>query len=117
MPHAHDQDHDDTQQIRQQLAGAGAYIASLPEPDRRIAQLAAAGTPLWAIANETGQAEAAVAATLRDILAAVGGRPVSPVTTGGMGSDTDPGIHGGYGETGFGSLDTEPYVDNTEPEE
>jgi len=35
-----------------------------------------------------------------------------PVETGGFGSDTDPGITGGYGETGFGSLsaDSDPGV-------
>jgi hypothetical protein len=27
-----------------------------------------------------------------------------------MGSDTDPGVTGGYGETGFGSIGNEPPV-------
>jgi hypothetical protein len=30
------------------------------------------------------------------------------VETGGLGSDTDPGVTGGYGDTGFGSLGNEP---------
>jgi len=39
---------------------------------------------------------------------AAAGRGVEQVETGGFGSDTDPGVTGGYGETGFGSLGTEP---------
>lgn len=112
-----DHDHDAiTEEIRRALASAPAYIRGLPEPERRIAGLAAEGTPIWAIANATGIAQEAVADMLSDIVAAVTGRPVSPVVTGGLGSDTEPGVTGGYGETGFGSLDTEPFVDNTEPE-
>ena len=42
---------------------------------------------------------------------------VEPVETGGLGADTDPGVTGGYGDTGFGALDIEPIPDNTEPEE
>lgn len=38
-----------------------------------------------------------------------GGHPARPqVETGGLGSDTDPGVTGGYGDTGFGSLGNEP---------
>ena len=32
----------------------------------------------------------------------------------GLGSDTDPGVTGGYGETGFGSLDEEPPMTGTD---
>ena len=46
------------------------------------------------------------------------GAPVQPVESGGFGSDTDPGITGGYGDTGFGSLGNEPpYPVSEEPEE
>jgi hypothetical protein len=48
---------------------------------------------------------------------AVTGRDIEPVVTGRLGADTDPGVTGGYGGTGFGALDTEPIPDNTEPEE
>lgn len=98
------------------LAGAGAYIQSLPATERRIASLAAEGAPLWEIAQEVGLSEAAVARTVDSVVAAVTGREVSPVETGGLGSDTDPGVTGGYGDTGFGALDTEPIPDNTEPD-
>ncbi len=99
------------------LAGARAYIQTLPAQERHIASLAADGTPLWEIAQEVGISQGAVARTLDGVLAAVTGREVSPVETGGLGADTDPGVTGGYGDTGFGALDTEPVPDNTEPEE
>lgn len=99
------------------LSQAGAYIESLPEPERRIARGAANDEPIWQIANELGLSEEAVAHLLDDVVAAVTGRPQREVETGGLGSDTDPGVSGGYGDTGFGALDTEPLPDNTEPRE
>ncbi len=99
------------------LAGASAYIQTLPPQERRIAALAADGTPSWEIAQEVGISQGAVARTLDGVLAAVTGREVSPVETGGLGADTDPGVTGGYGDTGFGALDTDPLPDNTEPDE
>ena len=104
-------------ELTQALAGARAYIQTLPALERRIASLAANGSPVWEIAHETQMSEAAVARTLDGVLAAVTGREVTPVETGGLGADTDPGVTGGYGDTGFGALDTEPVPDNTEPEE
>ncbi len=106
-----------TDEIARALAGARAYIQTLPAQERRIATLAADGTPVWAIAQEVQVSDAAVARTLDGVIAAVTGREVSPVETGGLGADTDPGVTGGYGDTGFGALDTEPVPDNTEPEE
>jgi hypothetical protein len=98
------------------LRGAADYIESLPEPDRSVAQRAAEGAPAWAIANETELSEAAVHRILDSVVAALTGREIEPVETGGLGSDTDPGVTGGYGDTGFGALDTEPLPDNTEPD-
>ena len=103
--------------IRQILAGGRLYIETLPSAERRIAEMAAAGSPIWEIAGTCGISEAAVARTLDGVVAAVTGRAIHPVETGGLGSDTDPGVTGGYGDTGFGALDTEPLPDNTEPTE
>ena len=100
-----------------QLAGAHAYIQTLPAQERRIASLAAGGAPIWEIAQQVGVSDAAVARTIDGVVAAVTGREVAPVETGGLGGDTDPGVTGGYGDTGFGALDTEPLPDNTEPDE
>ena len=104
-------------EIARVLSGARAYIQTLPSQERRIATLAAGGASVWEIAHELGVSDAAVARTLDGIVAAVTGREVNPVETGGLGADTDPGVTGGYGDTGFGALDTDPLPDNTEPDE
>ncbi len=99
------------------LAGARSYIQTLPTMERQIGMMAADGAPVWEIAQQTRVSEAAVARTLDGIMAAVTGREIAPVETGGLGADTDPGVTGGYGDTGFGALDTEPISFNEEPEE
>ena len=99
------------------LAGARSYIQSLPSLERQIAMLAAEGRPVWEIAHEVGISDAAVAHTIDGVVAAVTGREINPVETGGLGADTDPGVTGGYGDTGFGALDTTPIPDNVEPTE
>jgi len=107
----------DTAQI---LSGAHAYIQTLPPLEREIARMAAAGAPFWEIAQQTRISEGAVAHTVDAVVAAVTGRTMHPVETGGLGADTDPGVtggYGGYGDAGFGSLDTGPMPDNREPEE
>ncbi len=105
----------DEAEVTRVLAGAHAYIQTLPALERQVASLAADGTPAWEIAQTTGMSEAAVYRTLDGVVAATTGRHQDPVETGGFGSDTDPGISGGYGATGFGTLDTEPPADSTEP--
>ena len=102
-------------ELARRLAGGRTYIQTLPGTERRIATMAADGQPVWAIAQAIGISEAAVARTLDGVLAAVEGREVAHVETGGLGADPDPGVTGGYGDTGFGSLDTEPPVFNEEP--
>jgi len=99
------------------LAGARHYIETLPAAERAIAEMAAEGAPVWEIAQRRQVSEAAVARVIDGVVAVVTGRPIHPVETGGLGSDTDPGVTGGYGDTGFGALDTEPLPDNTEPTE
>ncbi|HEY7032611.1 MAG TPA: hypothetical protein VH482_14815 [Thermomicrobiales bacterium] len=106
-----------SEEIVRLLSSAQAYIQTLPPVERRIATLAASGSPVWEIAQLTSESEGAVARTLDGIIAVVTGREIEPFETGGLGADTDPGVTGGYGDTGFGALDTEPIPDNTEPEE
>ncbi len=79
--------------------------------------MAVQGAPIWEIAQQVRESEGAVARTLDGIIAVMSGRATEPVETGGLGADTDPGITGGYGDTGFGALDTEPIPNNTEPKE
>ena len=47
--------------------------------------------------------EAAVARIIDSVAAAVSGREVEPVETGGLGADTDPGVSGGYDPEPFGT--------------
>lgn len=103
-------------ELAARLKGSEAYIHTLPEVERRIATLASQGTPVWDIAQQVGMSEAAVWQTLDGVLGAVSGRPSAQVETGGLGSDTDPGVTGGYGDTGFGAVDTSPPADSSEPE-
>ena len=98
------------------LRRARTFIESLPSTEQWIATMAADGQPIWAIAQALGVSEEAIARTLDGVLAAVEGREVPRVETGGLGADTDPGVPGGYGDTGFGSLDTEPPALNEEPD-
>jgi hypothetical protein len=98
-----------------QGAAAVAFIESLPPVDQRIATLAREGRPIWEIAHDVGMSDEAAARLLDGVVAAVTGRARTSVETGGLGSDTDPGVTGGYGDTGFGALDVEPIPNNTEP--
>ncbi|HEU0113447.1 MAG TPA: hypothetical protein VFQ80_02160 [Thermomicrobiales bacterium] len=106
-----------SQEIARALQGvaAAAFIESLPPTEQRIATLAREGRPIWEIAHDVGMSDEAAARLLDGVVAAVTGRERTPVETGGLGSDTDPGVSGGYGDTGFGALDVEPIPNNTEP--
>ncbi|HEU5433449.1 MAG TPA: hypothetical protein VFU81_17420 [Thermomicrobiales bacterium] len=106
-----------SKEIARALRGvdAAAFIESLPPIERRIAMLARDGRPIWEIGHDVGMSDEAAARLLDGVLAAVTGRERAPVETGGLGSDTDPGVSGGYGDTGFGALDVEPIPNNTEP--
>jgi len=97
------------------LTDTHLYIETLPADERAVAEMAAAGVPVWEIAQRSQVSEAAVARMLDGVVAAVTGRPIHPVETGGLGSDTDPGVTGGYDATGFGALDPESLPDTTEP--
>jgi hypothetical protein len=102
-------------EIQEALTGASAYIHTLPTTERRIATMAAAGASVWEIAQQLQVSEQAIWRTLDGVIATISGREMPTIETGGLGSDTDPGVTGGYGDTGFGALDTEPIPDNTEP--
>jgi hypothetical protein len=67
-----------------------------------------AGQDVYAVAQAHQISEQAVWDLLGRAARAATGRPAAQVETGGLGSDTDPGVSGGYGETGFGSLGAEP---------
>jgi hypothetical protein len=85
--------------------------SDLPDPAGAIVRAALTGQTVYQIAQEQEMSEEAVWRALSDAArAAAGTAAPRPVETGGMGSDTDPGVTGGYGETGFGSLGLEPPI-------
>ncbi len=91
---------------------------ALPSQEGQIVRDALAGLDVYQIAQQHSMSERAVWDILSNAARAASGRAVSQVETGGFGSDTDPGVTGGYGETGFGSLgnETGPAIPE-EPEE
>lgn len=78
--------------------------ARLPNWEAEIVNAALAGQSIYTIAQEQQMAEAAIWEVLGNAARAATGVALHPVETGGLGSDTDPGIGGGYDETGFGRL-------------
>ncbi len=90
-------------------------VRALPAMERQIAHMAALGANPWEIASDLGISQEAVRSVLDRLTAQLKGQPHSRVETGGLGADTDPGVTGGYGDAGFGAIDTEPPADNTEP--
>ncbi|MEN9939116.1 MAG: hypothetical protein RLZZ387_5695 [Chloroflexota bacterium] len=77
------------------------------------------GQSVYEIAQLVGVSEEAVWRVLGSAARAAGGRSAPQAAeSGGLGSDTDPGVTGGYGDTGFGALGNEtPGVIPEEPPE
>lgn len=91
-----------------QLRNRPGLVEGLSGQEGQIAQQALAGQDVYQIAQEHQLSEAAVWDLLGRLAQAASGQAVEPVESGGLGSDTDPGVSGGYGDTGFGSLGNEP---------
>jgi hypothetical protein len=91
-------------QLRQQPGLAD----TMPDPEGAVVRAALAGDDVYAIAQQYAISEKAVWDALGNAARAAAGQPAAQVETGGLGSDTDPGVTGGYGDTGFGSLGAEP---------
>lgn len=94
--------------LREQLQQQPGLVASLPAQEGDMVRAALDGRTVYEIAQQYGTSEEAVWRIL-DAAArlAAGTPPPQRVETGGFGSDTDPGISGGYGATGFGSLEAD----------
>ncbi len=104
-------------QLLEQLQQNPGFAATLPSDEGAIVRDATAGQSVYEIAQSHGTSEAAVWRVLGNAARmASGNPPARQVETGGFGSDTDPGVTGGYGSTGFGDLsaDTDPGVLDSE---
>jgi len=102
-----------------QLRQNPGVVGGLPGEERAMAEAALGGASVQEIAQEHGISVEAVWATLSNVARLANNAGTArTVEIGGLGSDTDPGIHGGYGDTGFDSLDTDPpYPMPEEPRE
>lgn len=100
----------------QQEPGLGEQ---LPSQEGEIVRAALDGQSVYEIAQQHQVSEGFVWNTLNNAARMAAGQQIHPVETGGYGSDTDPGVTGGYGETGFGSLsaDSEPGVIDAQDEQ
>lgn len=98
------------------------FVETLPDPERRVAEMVVEGRRPYEIAMETGMSEAAVWTLVRSLAQGVAAPSQVPASRGyetaGLGADTDPGVTGGYGDTGFGAIgNEEPPAVTEEPEE
>ncbi len=94
---------------RSLLAGQLGVVERLPPEERGMVRSFLDGQSVSEVAQDSRVSEGAVW-TVLDSLArmASGGNPGRQTEVGGLGSDTDPGVTGGYGDTGFGSIGNEP---------
>ncbi len=96
-------------QLLTQLRTNPALVGSLPGEEGTIVESALGGDGIYAIAQAHAISTEAVWAILGNAARLLSGQePPERVEVGGLGSDTDPGINGGYGDTGFGAIDNEP---------
>ncbi len=101
------------EQIRQDPGLA----SQLPRLEAAMVRDALAGRNVHEIANRHRVSEGYVWDLLGNVARAATSPPRS-VESAGLGSDTDAGVTGGYGDTAFGGIGAEPpIVDLEEPEE
>jgi hypothetical protein len=101
----------------QQLGQAPGLAEQLPDLEGEIVRAALEGRQVYEIAQQQGMSEDAVWRVLSSAARVAAGQSVQSTESGGLGSDTDPGVTGGYGDTGFGSIGNEPPVANPEEPE
>ena len=99
-------------ELGEKLSAQPGVVRTLPGDEQVIAQMIADGLKPYEIAMAHGISEDAVWTTVRSLMNAVMAPSQSTASRGyetaGMGSDTDPGVTGGYGDTGFGAIGNEP---------
>ncbi len=102
--------------LLEQLKQDSTIAERLPHMEGTLVWAALDGDNVYAIAQAHEVIEGAVWEVLANAARMATGRGVDPVTTGGFGSDTTPGLTGGYGATGFGAIGNEaPKPNLSEP--
>lgn len=95
--------------IVEQLRARPGLAEELPPPQNDIVRAALDGDDVHTIASKHGMDEAAIWRILDDAARwATGHPPARSNEQAGLGSTTEPGIHSGYGDTGFGSIGNTP---------
>lgn len=87
--------------------------ARLPAREGAMVHAALEGKTVHEIASDNQVSEAAVWQVLGNAARQAAGQEIHPVESGGLGSDTEPGVTGGYGSTGFGDLEAGPTAPST----
>jgi hypothetical protein len=95
-------------QLVETLQQAPGLAEGLPGEEGQIVRDALAGLSVFEIAQRHSVSERRVWDIVGNAARAASGQEIHQVETGGFGSDTEPGVTGGYGETGMGSLGNEP---------
>ncbi len=95
-------------QLLAELQQFPGQVEQLPGQEGDMVRAAMQGQSVYEIAQNYQLTEAAVWNILSNAVQGITGRPGHTVETAGLGSDTDPGVTGGYGDTSFGSLGNEP---------
>jgi hypothetical protein len=102
-------------QLIEQLKQMPGLAETLPADQGDIVRDALEGKPVYEIANSRRLAPDYVWEVLGNAARMAAGKaPTERAETGGLGSDTDPGVTGGYGDTGFGSIGNEPPIPTPE---
>lgn len=106
---------DQLKRLVDQLEQMPGLAETLPGDQGDIVRDALDGKPVYEIANDRRLAPEYVWEVLGNAARmAAGNAPAERAEIGGLGSDTDPGVTGGYGDTGFGSIGNEPPIPNPE---
>jgi hypothetical protein len=95
-------------QVVEQLGLDPSLAARLPSREAAMVRSAMEGRTVYEIASELEVSEAAVWQVLGNAARQAAGVAIHPVESGGLGSDTEPGVTGGYGATGFGGMEAGP---------
>jgi hypothetical protein len=97
----------------EQLQQTPGLAEQLPMEQGSIVRDALDGKDVHAIASDNRVPEATVWEILSNAARMASGQaPRERAESAGLGSDTDPGVTGGYGDTGFGSIGNEPPIPN-----
>ncbi len=106
---------DQLKRLVEELRESPGLAETLPGDQSDIVRDALDGKPVYEIANDRRLAPEYVWEVLSNAARMAAGKaPTQRAEIGGLGSDTDPGVTGGYGDTGFGSIGNEPPIPNPE---